>query len=193
MTTFFKNISCYIPFDIQDLVDLSDIQIYKDCPTSNFVHKQSFSSEILNPQFLKFLLSKNIKIQKVIVWNWYNRDSFWAHIDSNNQGVISPCALNWTLNNNSSQVNFYELPNVEKQVRYGNEIDNNSKTENVTSYIPINVQGLEPDAVWDDRGPAVINTSIPHLVIASQMRTSISLNFENPMPSIETILDRLCK
>lgn len=191
MTIFYKNISSEIPFNIDNLIDLSQIKIFKNSSHENFVHKQSFSPNILNTDFLKFLNSKGIKVEKVLVWHWLNKDSFWAHIDSNHEGVISPSAINWTINDNYSQVNFYDLPDVKKQVKFGNEIDLSSKTENVTSYIPIDVKGLTPNAIWNDRGPSVINTSVPHLVVAPEMRTSISLNFETPAPTIETLLERL--
>ncbi len=190
---FFQNISSLIPFNINELIDLSKIEIFNEPPCEEFVHKQSFKSDILNNNFLKFLNNKGIEVEKVLVWHWFNRDPFWAHIDSNNEGVVSPSAINWTINNNVSQVNFYQLTDAEKTVAFGNAVDKNSRTENVTSYIPINVKGLNPNAVWNDRGPTVINTSVPHLVIAPEMRTSISLNFKIPMPTIETVLDRLLK
>ncbi len=193
MTVFFQNISSLIPFNINELIDLSKIEIFNEPPCEEFVHKQSFKSDILNNNFLKFLNNKGIEVEKVLVWHWFNRDPFWAHIDSNNEGVVSPSAINWTINNNVSQVNFYQLTDAEKTVAFGNAVDKNSRTENVTSYIPINVKGLNPNAVWNDRGPTVINTSVPHLVIAPEMRTSISLNFKIPMPTIETVLDRLLK
>lgn len=193
MTMFFQNISSLIPFNINELIDLSKIEIFNEPPCEEFVHKQSFKSDILNNNFLKFLNNKGIEVEKVLVWHWFNRDPFWAHIDSNNEGVVSPSAINWTINNNVSQVNFYQLTDAEKTVAFGNAVDKNSRTENVTSYIPINVKGLNPNAVWNDRGPTVINTSVPHLVIAPEMRTSISLNFKIPMPTIETVLDRLLK
>ena len=193
MTVFFQNISSLIPFNINELIDLSKIEIFNEPPCEEFVHKQSFKSDILNNNFLKFLNNKGIEVEKVLVWHWFNRDPFWAHIDSNNEGVVSPSAINWTINNNVSQVNFYQLTDAEKTVAFGNAVDKNSRTENVTSYIPINVKGLTPNAVWNDRGPTVINTSVPHLVIAPEMRTSISLNFKIPMPTIETVLDRLLK
>ena len=193
MTVFFRNVSSIIPFDVDDLIDLSKIEIFYESPCEDFIHKQSFKSDILNNNFLKFLNNKGIEVEKVLVWHWFNRDPFWAHIDSNNEGVVSPSAINWTINNNVSQVNFYQLTDAEKTVAFGNAVDKNSRTENVTSYIPINVKGLNPNAVWNDRGPTVINTSVPHLVIAPEMRTSISLNFKIPMPTIETVLDRLLK
>jgi hypothetical protein len=192
MTSFFQNISSCIPFNVDNLLDLSKVEIFIDPPCDHFVHKQTFSSEILNPLFYEFLCNKNLKVQKVIVWHWYNKNPFWAHIDSDKNGVVSPSAINWTINNNQSQVNFYDLSDVEKNVKFGNEIDENSRTDNVTAYIPINVKGLVPNAVWNDRGPAVINTGVPHLVVAPEMRTSISLNFENPIPTISDIIDRLC-
>lgn len=193
MTTYFQNISSILPFDKKDLIDVTDILFISEPSCQNFVHKQSLSPTVLNTDFHKFLSEKGLEVEKVLIWHWYNEDPYWAHIDSNDQGVVSPCALNWTLSTDSSQVNFYDIENVEKTVKFGNDIDENSITENVTSYIPINVKGLNPSAVWDDQGPAVINTSVPHMVVSSGMRISVSLNFKNPMPTIEDVIDRLYK
>ena len=191
MTVFYKNISDIIPFEINTLIDLSNVSIFDSPLSHQFVHKQSFSPVILNSKFLSFLKDKSIEVEKVLIWHWYIKDANWAHIDSNAEGVISCSAINWTLNKNITQVNFYNLNHNETAVRFGNEVDQTAQTDNVTSYIAINVNGSTPDAIWDDQGPAVINTSIPHLVVANQLRTSVSLNFVNPRLTVETIIDRL--
>ncbi len=190
MTLLYKDVSNLIPFDVNTLINYDFVEIINDSPCDMFVHKQNLKPSVLNPEFLSFLNSKNINVQKVIVWHWFCKTARWAHIDCSAQGEILPAALNWTLEDHDSQVNFYNLPNVDKTVRFGNEIDTGWRTDNVTAYIPVNVEGVEPDAVWSTQGPALINTSIPHLIIAPQMRRSVSLGIYNPV-SIETLLERL--
>ena len=192
MTILYQNISTLIPFDVDSLVDVTKINILKEAPCDDqFVHKEILPVDIINNDFLNFLKTKNISLDKVIVWHWFCKDPEWAHIDCSSSGEILPCAINWTINSNKSQVNFYNLPNIDKTVRFGNEIDTGWRTDNVTAYIPVNVKGIDPDAVWDDRGPAIINTSIPHLIVAPEMRTSISLGISPPVPTIDEVLKRL--
>lgn len=192
MTILYQDISSIIPFDLDDLIDTSNIEILKEAPCEDqFVHKQNYPTSIINRDFLEFLKNKNITLDKIIVWHWYCKDPEWAHIDCSSAGEILPCAINWTINSNISQVNFYNLDNVDKTVRFGNEIDTGWRTDNVTAYIPINVKGMIPDAVWNNRGPALINTSVPHLIVASEMRTSISLSISSPISTIEEVLKRL--
>lgn len=191
MTLLYKNVSNLIPFDVNDLIDLSRFEIISEAPCEQFVHKQNLPPDVLNPKFLDFLRSKDIGVQKVSIWHWYCKDPYWAHIDCNAEGRILPAALNWTIKEHISQVNFYDIPDVEKTVRFGNEIDTGWRTDNVTAYIPVNVKGLTPDAIWNDRGPALINTSVPHLVLAPEMRTSVTVGVLNPNLSIDMLLERL--
>jgi hypothetical protein len=192
MTILYQNISTLIPFNIDALIDASKINVPKDNQCSDqFVHKETLPVDVINEKFLDFLKSKNINLDKVVIWHWICKDPEWAHIDCNSTGSIQPCAINWTINSNKSQVNFYNLSNIDKTIRFGNEIDTGWQTDNVTAYIPINVKGLVPDAVWNDRGPALINTSVPHLIVAPEMRTSISLGISSPVPTIDEVLKKL--
>jgi hypothetical protein len=192
MTILYKNISKIIPFTIDSLIDLSKIKVIKEAPCDDqFVHKETYPVSVINENFISFLKNKNITLDKIVVWHWYCKDPEWAHIDCSSSGEILPCAINWTINSNDSQVNFYNLDNIDKTVRFGNEIDTGWRTDNVTAYIPVNVKNIIPDAVWNNRGPALINTSVPHLIVAREMRTSISLGISSPVPSIEEILNRL--
>jgi len=192
MTIFYKNISHLLPFDFNNLVDVRSVKIIEEKNISDqFVHKQTFDPNILNLEFVAYLKSKEILIDKIIIWNWFCNDPIWAHIDCDACGEISPCAINWTLNTNKSQVNFYDIDNIDKTVRFENEIDTGWKTDNVTAYIPINVKGIRPSAIWNDQGPALINTSIPHLIVAPELRTSVSLGIKFPVPSIEEVIRRL--
>lgn len=191
MTILYKNVSDLIPFNVNELIDLSRFEIITKPPCEQFVHKQNLSADVLNPKFLEFLKSKNIDVQKVSVWHWYCKDPHWAHIDCNADGEILPAALNWTIKDHISQVNFYDIPNLDKTVRFGNDVDTGWRTDNVTAYIPVDVKDRSPDAVWNDRGPALINTSIPHLIVAPEMRTSITIGVMPPVPSIDVLLKRL--
>jgi len=190
MTILYKDISNLIPFEVNDLINVDSIQIIDESPCEQFVHKQNLHATVLNPEFLIFLKSKNIEIEKVTIWHWFCTAARWAHIDCSTTGEILPAALNWTLEEHSSQVNFYDLPNVDKTVRFGNEVDTGWRTDNVTAYIPVNVEGLTPNAVWSNRGPVLINTSVPHLIIAPEMRRSVTLGIRPPVP-IEVLLERL--
>jgi hypothetical protein len=191
MLPFYNNVSTLIPFSVDDLIDISCVEVLETVPSEdNFVHKQSLPPEVLTPQFLKFLDERDLGVSKVLVWTWLCKDPHIAHIDCNDKGEILPAAFNFTMNNNKSDVRFYDLPNVDKTVMTGNQADTEWKTDNVQAYIPVNVKNVEPAAVWDDRGPCLINTSVPHLIVAPEIRTSISLQF-NKSETIEILLQKL--
>ena len=191
MLPFYRKVNDLIPFDVDDLIDISCVEIQETVPVEdNFVHKQTLPPEVLTPQFLDFLNSKNLEVSKVLVWTWLCKDPHIAHIDCNDRGDILPSALNFTMNTNISDVRFYNIPDVDKTVMFGNEADTEWDTPNVQAYIPVNVRDIEPAAVWNDRGPCVINTSVPHLIVASEIRTSISLQFRDQC-SAEELVERL--
>jgi hypothetical protein len=191
MLPFYRKVDDLIPFDVDDLIDISCVEIQETVPVEdNFVHKQTLPPEVLTPQFLEFLNSKNLDVTKVLVWTWLCKDPHIAHIDCNDRGEILPSALNFTMNTNVSDVRFYDIPDVDKTVMFGNEADTEWDTPNVQAYIPVNVKNIEPAAVWNDRGPCVINTSVPHLIVAPEIRTSISLQFRDQC-SAEELVERL--
>ena len=191
MLPFYNNVSTLIPFSVDDLIDISCVEILETVPSEdNFVHKQSLPPEVLTPQFLKFLDERDLGVSKVLVWTWLCKDPHIAHIDCNDKGEILPAAFNFTMNTNKSDVRFYDMPDVDKTVMTGNQADTEWKTDNVQAYIPVNVKNVEPAAVWDDRGPCLINTSVPHLIVAPEIRTSISLQF-NKSETIEILLQKL--
>jgi hypothetical protein len=191
MLPFYNNVSTLIPFSVDDLIDISCVEVLETVPSEdNFVHKQSLPPEVLTPQFLKFLDERDLGVSKVLVWTWLCKDPHIAHIDCNDKGEILPAAFNFTMNNNKSDVRFYDLPDVDKTVMTGNQADTEWKTDNVQAYIPVNVKNVEPAAVWDNRGPCLINTSVPHLIVAPEIRTSISLQF-NKSETIEILLQKL--
>jgi hypothetical protein len=191
MLPFYNNVSTLIPFSVDDLIDISCVEILETVPSEdNFVHKQSLPPEVLTQQFLEFLNERDLGVSKVLVWTWLCKDPHIAHIDCNDKGEILPAAFNFTMNTNKSDVRFYDMPDVDKTVMTGNQADTEWKTDNVQAYIPVNVKNVEPAAVWDDRGPCLINTSVPHLIVAPEIRTSISLQF-NKSETIEILLQKL--
>lgn len=191
MMPFYKNISDIIPFDIDSLIDVSLVNIITESPVEDyFVNKKIYETSVLRKEFLNFMESKDLRINKVVVWHWLCSDPKIAHIDCNSKGEILPSALNWTLNNNDNRVQFYDMPDVEKTVMHGNEGALEFTTVDVTAYIPINIEKEIPITIWEDRGPAIINTSVPHLIIAKEMRTSFSLQFEKDH-SIEELEKKL--
>ena len=191
MLPFCQTVDDLIPFDVDSLIDISCVEILETVPSEdNFVHKQSLPPEVLTPQFLKFLEEKDLEVSKVLVWTWLCKDPFIAHIDCNEKGEILPAAFNFTMNDNVSDVRFYDIPDVDKTVMFGNEANTEWKTDNVQAYIPVNVKDKAPAAIWNNRGPCVINTSVPHLIVAPEIRTSISLQFKNHY-DINTIIEKL--
>jgi len=191
MLPFCQEVQDLIPFDIDDLIDPSCVEIIDCVPVDdNFVDKVELPAEVLTPQFLNFLNEKDLEVAKVLVWTWLCKDPHIAHIDCNAEGEILPAAFNFTMNNNQSDVRFYDMPDVDKTVMFGNDADKEWKTENVQAYIPVDVTNITPAAIWNNRGPCLINTSVPHLIVAPEIRTSISLQFKKTA-TIEELLQKL--
>jgi hypothetical protein len=180
MLPFCKSIKELIPFDVEDLLDKDKVEIFNQAP-NNWVHKGYLPPETLNPKFLKFLQDKDLDVDKVLVWHWFCDSPHIAHIDCDENGTILPSAMNWTITDNKSCVHFYDMPDVEKTVMFGNEADTEWDAPNVKAYIPIDVKNEVPAATWNDQGPCIINTSVPHLIVAPEIRTSISLQFKKPV------------
>ena len=192
MLPYTQPISKFIPFNIDDLIDKSKVEILTEAPVSdNFVHKTKLSPEVLNSDFLKWLQSLDLDVESVVIWHWLALDPHIAHIDSDETGVTeTTCAINWTLTKSRSKVNFYNMPNVDKTVMYGNEAAADWVTPNVTAYIPVDVKGIKPIDDWSDQGPCLINISVPHMVVAPEMRISVSLQFAKPW-DFESVLEKL--
>lgn len=191
---FFEILKDIIPFDISQLVKPNSFEIITvdSIDTDDlFVHKQHYEiEEILNEDFKNWLLDREVIPRRVLVWHWLCANPDIAHIDCNSEGEIPTAALNWTINDNKNQVQFYNIPDVKKEVVYGNQADVNWKMDNVTAYIPINVKGLKPAAIWNTRGPALLNIAEPHLIVAPEMRTAVSLQFHRE-ESFEVILGKI--
>jgi hypothetical protein len=193
MPILFKDLKEIIPFDTDHLIKPNTFNIFKksDIDVEDwFVHKQMLEPDVLEDNFRNWLIQKGTVPKRVVVWHWLCSSPDIAHIDCNSEGEIPSAALNWTINNNDSRVEFFHVPGVEKKVMHGNQADTNWKTDNVSAYIPVNVKGLSPAAVWNTRGPALLNISEPHLIVAAEMRTAISIQFELEEP-FEIILGKL--
>jgi hypothetical protein len=180
MRPFFENIADVIPFDIDDLIDLDDLPLDFDIKEDNYVRKNSYEPTILNQEFVQWLKDNlNLTVNKVILWHWKtDNNPNIAHIDSNPAGQISPgAAINWTLSKNISSVAWFKKENIEYKVSMNNEADRRWSTPNVEAYIAVPVKFSDRLDEWSDRGPALIETSIPHLIYAGdRTRVSVSLN-----------------
>lgn len=186
MTPYYFDLSTHIPFNKQDLVDVSCLNLLDSIDSDNFVQKDNYTTEVLNQDFLKYLEDKGVKVRKVVVWHWLASDPHIAHIDSGPDGDTVTAAINWTLTT-GSQVNFYPAQESTHEVKYGNQDIPDWSTTNVGSYIPIDVQGEEPIAVWSSDGPCLINPAVPHMIVAKVPRISVSLQFEENIPFDELV------
>jgi hypothetical protein len=96
MLPYTQPISKFIPFNIDDLIDKSKIEILTESPASdNFVHKTKLSPEVLNPEFLKWLQSLDLDVESVVVWHWLALDPHIAHIDCDETGVTKLEGVTW--------------------------------------------------------------------------------------------------
>jgi len=182
MIPYFENIADVIPFDIDDLLDKNaDLPLDFNVDTDNYVRKNVFDSSILNPDFVAWMATElDLHIQKVVIWHWKtDSDPRVAHIDSDVNGKVSPgTALNWTLSKGYNNVSWYDKKPSEYRVSMANDADKRWNTPNVEAYIAVDVDYKERVAEWSDRGPVILDTSIPHMIYAADCtRVSVSLNF----------------
>jgi len=180
MRPFFENIADIIPFNIDELINLNDLPLDYNIKEDNYVRKNSYNPSILNQEFVVWLKDNlNLIVEKIVVWHWKtDKNPNIAHIDSNPKGEISPgAAINWTITKNFTSVSWYDVEEINYKVSMNNEADTRWNTPNVEAYIAIPVNYADRVAEWSDRGPALIETSKPHLIYAGEhTRISVSLN-----------------
>ena len=118
------------------------------------------------------------KISKINLWYWGSVKLNVAHIDcGKNLEEIHPFAINWVLNQEPSQVNWYNITADRYKIKMGDEELPGAEVSNVTSYIPVDVTGLEPDCSWNNKNLVFLNTSIPHMIETDFSRISVSIQF----------------
>jgi len=172
----------YIPFTIEEYINLEVIEtlnINLSITEDNYVRKDVLSKDILNYDFCAYVENiAQMKIGKILLWHWRITNPNVAHVDCDVTGVISPHgAFNWTYSTEYSSVQWYDVP-FKEQLYMGNEFDKKYNFNTPTSYIPVpNIDMTTKDDEWDDQGPAIINTSIPHMIYAPNTRVSVSLQF----------------
>lgn len=182
MIPYFQDVSDVIPFHVDDLLSKdADLPLDFNVDTENYVRKNVFDASILNPDFVKWMKSElDLEIQKAVIWHWKTDcDPRVAHIDSDVNGKISPgTALNWTLSKEYTTVSWYDKKPSDYRVSMANEADKRWNTPNVEAYIAVDVDYKDRVAEWADRGPVILDTSIPHMIYAVDCtRVSVSLNF----------------
>jgi hypothetical protein len=160
-------------------------------PVTDFVKKSVLDIEVLNPVFRDYLNNLvGAQMNKVIVWYWGNSDLKVAHIDCNSNKEVHPFAVNWVLNPQDSQVNFYDISQEEFALGFGDDGASGLKTENVTAYIPIDVSNSIPAASWTTKNLCLLNTSIPHMIETAEFRVSASIQFDIGV-KFETTVERI--
>jgi len=182
MTPYFNNISDIVPFNVDELIpNIDNLPLDFNVSTENYVRKNVYEPDILNPNFIQWLKDTvNLSVQKVVLWHWHtDTNPTLAHIDSDPEGNIAPgAALNWTISKTPTSVSWYDVKDIDYTVSFNNEGDKRWTTPNVEAYIAVKVNYNDRVATWDDRGPAILDTTVPHMIYApNHTRISISLNF----------------
>jgi hypothetical protein len=197
MHPYYEDISNVIPFDVDELVDqakLSILPLDYNIGRDNYVRKQVCQKEVLNKSFVEWVEKKTgMSIDKVLIWHWKCTDPTVAHIDCNPEGKIAPNgALNWTLTKDFSSVQWFNTNDWKLKVSMNNEDFPGWDMPNVEAYISVKVNQEDKDDEWTTQGPAIINTTIPHMVYAPSTRISISLQFAGEF-TYQELLDKFRK
>jgi hypothetical protein len=179
------------PFDSNEYFNNTEFNINIDTPVTDFVKKNVHGIEILNQDFRNYINDLvGAKMNKVVIWYWGNTDLKIAHIDCNNKKEIHPFAINWVLNHQESQVNFYHKTEEELKLGFGSDNIPGLKTENVTAYIPVDVKDSTPAAIWGTKKLCILNTSIPHMIETPTFRISASIQFDIDV-KFDTTIERI--
>jgi len=178
MIPYYFELTDFLPFKKESLIDISCLTILTDVIDENFVRKDNYSPDVLSPAFSDYLNDLSLEIRKIIVWHWKTTNPSIAHVDSGPTGETINSAINWTLNENRTQVNFYDINVEDYEVSIGNSIVPEWKMDNVGSFIPIYVKDVTPTAIWSGTEPCLINPFIPHMVEAPELRVTVSLQFK---------------
>lgn len=180
-------------FDKEEFFNDAKFNVDIDTPITDFVKKNVFGTDVLNQNFRDYINDLvGAKMNKVVIWYWGNSNLKFAHIDCNSKKEIHPFAINWVLNSQPSQVNFYDKTDKELTYGFGDNGIPGLKTENVTAYIPVDVSNSTPASAWKTKGLCLLNTSIPHMIETSDYRISASIQFDIDVkftPTVERILN----
>lgn len=189
---YYKNID--IPYKLNEYINENEyvnLPINFDIKEDNYIRKNVYERDILNTNFCDYVEQvAEMKVGKVVMWHWRVTNPNIAHVDCDTKGQILPnAALNWAISSSYSSVQWYDVPFV-NTVKNNNEADKNFNTPNVTSYIAVkNIDMNTKNDEWNNCGPAIINTSIPHMIYAPNTRVSFSLQFAGKF-TFSTLLER---
>ncbi len=188
---YFLEIGKQIPFTPDQFILEKALSVNIDTPINDFVKKEKYVPEVLNPQFREYLDDLvGAHLNKLVIWYWGPIKYHMAHIDCNSKKEIHPFAINWVLNDLPSQVNFYDRPDQQLVYSKGDAGIPGLKTENVTAYIPVDVTGITPRAIWNSKDLCILNTSVPHMIETDYYRVSASVQFDIDV-TLESVLTRI--
>lgn len=188
---YFLEIGNQITIDSTQYIIENAVSIDIDTPIYDFVKKEKYPPTVLNPLFREYLDDLiGAHSNKLVIWYWGPIKCNMAHIDCNTKKEIHPFAINWVLNEQHSRVNFYDIPNEELTYAEGDSGFTGLKTENVTAYIPVDVTGVTPKAIWDTKELCILNTSFPHMIETNNYRVSASIQYDIDV-TFESVMNRI--
>ena len=197
MTLDFSTLPYYIdldnivPWTNDELIDFAQVETNLEEPVHNYYKKLIYPPTVLKKEFQDMMDDLvGAKMNKCIIWQWGASDHDNAHIDCNSKGEIQPFALNFVLSGWDSGVEFYDNEQTELKISVGDESLDGVKTENVTTYMAIDVSGLEPRANWAGKRPCIINASVPHIVRTREMRVTASIQWASDV-ALEPVYERI--
>ena len=188
---YYLDLDKIVPWPNEDLIDFSLIDTNLENPVPNYYKKLIYPPTVLKPE-LHTLLDDLVgaEMNKVIIWQWGRSDHNNAHIDCNSKGEIQPFAINFVLSKWNSTLEFFDHQDVDIDIKIGGEALPDVVTENVTTYLAIDVSGLTPRAVWDGKRPCIINASVPHIVRTPEMRVTASIQWAIDV-DLQPVYDRI--
>jgi hypothetical protein len=157
-----------------------------ETPTTEFAFRIEHKPHVLTPKFKDYLTDLvGAEMNKVVIWHWGAPAQKMAHIDYDRTGIPHTFVINWVLNSHPSQVNFYNLPPSELKYGYGK---NGPPTERFQSYVPIDVDEVEPTHIWNTGTLCMLNSGIPHMVWTEDYRIAASVHFSSSIHFDDVIL-----
>lgn len=175
--------ACYIPLSLpaNPLVNLDKVfHTVKNTVCTDF------KKDILKPELIELFESRNLRIEKVVIWQWdlntvHNK---LPHTDGNlnDPTRLRLAGVNWLIHGNSA-LDFWKIENAETVF----------KETDITYYTDWIVNPGDPDESWDGAHPSLVNPQKPHRVRKTgkhNIRRAVVVVFDNKTPFNE-VAERL--
>jgi hypothetical protein len=190
MLPYFYDAISDFPFSPKSAINIEKLKPINYNRTQPYVDLTEISIDCLKSDFKDFLESKiQTRVKKVINMHWFNPTAHIAHIDCNAKGEILPAAFNLVLDDRFNYVNFYDNSIVQDLKLSDNSSngDHGSVEYNANPVFSIDVMNIPVKAVWHSKGPCLLNTTFPHMVVAPEVRNTISIQFQGEIPFLDLV------